>query len=248
MEKYKFIILDDEYPSHLIVKHHLKTHHRYECVHTFFSPAEALFFLQEHDIDLIFLDIEMPEMNGFQFLEALKEDIFVVILTAFEERYALEAHQYYDKDLVFFTNKSQLSYYMPKILARFEKMFDEKKMLNRVTQLFKNEIHTFPKKFKNNEILLSDIIHIKIFGHNAAIKLKNGEEVIQRMTTNELLDILPANLFFQISRNTIINIVYVTSFTKSSVSIDNEHITITSRNRKTTIPAIKMLWDQIHRR
>jgi len=222
MERYKYIIVDDEYPTHLTVQHHFKPYPNYECAGTFLGPQKALIYLQDNDIDLIFLDIKMPEMNGFQFLETLQKNIFVVILTAYQEEYGLEAHQYYDKDLVSFSNKAQFFYYLPKILARFEKMYDEKKVIDRAKQLFKNEIKTFPKMKSDKAILLADIVYVTVIGHNMVLKMKNGEEIIYRMTLLELLDILPTDFFFQIRRNILINIEYVTSFTNSSVCVGGQ--------------------------
>lgn len=239
MERYKYIVVDDEYPSHLAVQHHFSNYPNYDFVANFFYPEEALIFLKENKIDLIFLDIEMPKMNGFQFLEALEKEIFVVILTAYENKHSLEAHKYYDKDLVFFSNKAQFFYYLPKIIARFEKMYAEKAMLQRVNQLSKNEISTFPKKIKNKLILLADITHIIVCGHNIVLKMKNGEEIIHRITLRELLGILPLHIFYQIRRNILINIGHVTSFTDSTVCVDNQHFMISLRNRKEVVLALK---------
>jgi DNA-binding LytR/AlgR family response regulator len=239
MEKYKYIIIDDEYPSHLTVQQHFKSFSRYNCAATFLNPKQAFLFLQTEKVDLIFLDIEMPEMNGFQFLETLEKKIFVVILTAYPERYGVAAHQYYDKDLVFFSNKAQFSYYFPKIRERFEKMYEEKKVLNIVHQLSKNEIHIFPNKINKKTISLEDIIYIKVEGHNIILTMINGKELNYRMALRELLGILPAHIFFQITRNIVINIGYVASFTNSTVCIENQHLIISSRNRKKVIQRLK---------
>jgi DNA-binding LytR/AlgR family response regulator len=239
MERYKYIIIDDEYPLHLTVQHHFNAFPNYKCAATFLNPKQALFFLQTHEIDLIFLDIEMHEMNGFQFLEDLQKKIFVVILTAYPNEYSLEAHNYYDKDLVFFTNKAQLSYYFSKIITRFEMMYTNKKILNRVNQLSTNEITTFPIMMNNAAIPLADILHFKVFGHNIILTMKNEEEIVFRMTLHELIDIIPSNIFFQIRRNIIINIEYVTSFTDTSVCIADQHFIISVRNREKIVSALK---------
>jgi len=246
MENYKYIIVDDDRLAYLPLQYNLKHYSDYECVGIFFNPKEALIYLEKNEIDLIFLDIEMPEMNGFQFLEALQKNIFVVILTAYQEKYSFEAHLHYDKNLVFFSNKAQFSYYLPKIIARFEKMYEEKEVLYRVNLLSKNEIHTFPKMTKNKSILLADIIFIKVFGHNVVLKMKTGEELVYRMSLQELVNILPSNIFFQIRRNIIINIGYVTSFTGTTVCIDKEHVIISVRNRKKMVQALKEQRDFLH--
>ncbi|MDR2972688.1 MAG: LytTR family DNA-binding domain-containing protein [Bacteroidales bacterium] len=245
MEIYKYIIIDDEHQSHQNLRRHIMPYSKYQCVATFKNPQKALLYLQTNEVDLIFLDIRMPEMNGFQFLESLSKNIFVVILTAYVEQYSIEAHQYYDKDLVFFSNKSQFSYYFPKIMTRFENMFKEKAVLNRIKQLSKNEIRIFPKKYKNKTISLEDIVYLEVVGHNMVLKIRNGEEIIFRMTIGELLSFLPTNFFFQIKRNMIINIIYITALTGTTISIENQHLTIPISKRKKIIPQLITLREKL---
>jgi len=239
MKKYKYITIDDDPHSHLAVSYHFKNYNNYTCSAIFYNPEEALKYLQENEIDLIFLDIEMPEMNGFQFLEALKKDIFVVILTAYHEKYSVDAHKFYEENLIFYSNKAQLLYYFPKIIARFEKLYSEKEMLDRVNQLSKNEVHTFPKKAKNQTIPLVNIVAIVVFGHNIVLKMKNKEEYIFRMTFGELKKFLPANLFFQIRRNVIINILHVTAFNDITVCLGEYHFQISVKKHREIISELQ---------
>jgi DNA-binding LytR/AlgR family response regulator len=241
MEKYKYITIDDDLHSHLSVRRHFKNYNNYTCVATFYNPKEALKFLQENEIDLIFLDIEMPEMNGFQFLEALNKNVFVVILTAYQEKHSLNVHNFYDENMFFYSNKAQFLYYFPKMIARFEKLYAERETINRINQLYKNEIHIFPKKVNNKTIPLTDIRIIEIIGHNMVLKMRNKEEHIFRMSFREVKKFLPINLFFQIRRNIIINVIYVTAFNDATVCIDEHHFQISTRKQKETISNLKAI-------
>jgi DNA-binding LytR/AlgR family response regulator len=226
MEKYKYIIIDDEYPSHLAVNHHFKNFSNYSCAAAFYNPEKALEYLQKTEVDLIFLDIEMPEMNGLQFLEALRQNIFVVILTAYPNKYALDAHKFYDANLFFFSNKAQLLYYFPKIIARFEKLYAEREIINRINQLSKNEVYTFPIKVNNKLLSFTDIRIIEVIGHHIVLKMNNKEEYIFRMTFRRLKNFLPPNLFFQIRRSVIINIIYVTALNDTTICLGEDHYII----------------------
>jgi len=243
MKNFKYIVIDDEYPSHLLVQHHFRAYLNYTCIATFFDPKMALSFLREHEIDLIFLDIKMPEMDGFQFLEALEKNIFVVLFTAYPEKYSLNAHDYIDKNLVFFFQKAQFLYYLPRIITRFEKLYEEKEIINKINQLFNNEIYTFPKKINNKPILLADIVFITVIKHNIVLKMKNGEEIIDRLTLCELMSFLPSDIFLQIRRNTIINIISVTAFTDTTICLEDQHFRISTRRQKAVIQTLKK---QIH--
>jgi len=240
MKKFKYIVVDDDFPSHLTVQSHFKSYPRFTCLAAFSDPKKAITFIQEHDVDLIFLDIKMPEMTGFQFLEDLHKPVFTVMLTAYYEEYALSAHPYYmDKKLLFFANKAQLPYYFPKIIAHFEKLFEEKEILDRVHQLSKNEFLTFPKKFKKKSILLADILTITVGGHNSAIKMKNGEEPVFRMTLREMISFLPESSFLHIRRDVIINIMHVTAFTDTTVCVGDRHFQISIRKQNQIIEKLK---------
>jgi len=239
MEKYRYIIVDDDIHAHLKVNSYFKAHNNYTCVEVFYNPEQALIFLKKNEVDLIFLDMEMPEMNGFQFIEALQKNTFVVILTAFSEKHSHEAHKFYDENLIFYTNKAQLVYYFPKIIARFEKLYAEREIINRINQLSKNEIYTFPKKINNQTLLLADIMIFEVVGHNIVLKMKNKKEYIHRMTFRELKSFLPQDLFIQIRRNIIINIMYVTAFNDTTVCLWENHFLISSRNRAQTITFLK---------
>jgi DNA-binding LytR/AlgR family response regulator len=239
MGKYKYIIIDDDLPSHLAVSHHFKNYPKYKCAKVFYNPVEALNYLHKNKIDLIFLDIEMSEMNGFQFLEALQQNIFVVILTAYPDKYSLDAHKFYHENLIYYSNKAQLLYYFPKIIARFEKLFSENEIINRINQLFKNEINTFPYKINNETISLTNIRIIEVVGHNLVLKMNNKEEHIYRMAFSTLKNFLPANLFFRIRRNIIINIMYVTAFSDVTICLDKDHFIVSLKFNKNIITELK---------
>jgi DNA-binding LytR/AlgR family response regulator len=245
MEKFKYIIIDDEPPAHITARHHINANPNYSLIASFYNPQSALDFLQENEVDLIFLDIKMQEMNGFQFLDALTKKIFVVFLTAFPEKFSFDAHRYIDRDLVFFTNKAQFSYYLPKILARFEKMHDERAKLNRLHQLSVNEILTFPKKVNKKYISLQEILFFMIIGHNVVIRMKNGKEEICRMSFKELKSFLPSNDFVQVNRSVIVNTMYLTAFSEVTVCILEQHFRISKRRRNLCVPIFRALKNEL---
>jgi len=226
MERYKYIVIDDDISTHLSVNQNFKSYSNYFCAGIFYNPLDALEYLKKNQIDLIFLDIEMPEMNGFQFLEALQQEIFVVILTAYPDRYSLGAHEFYEGNLVKYANKAQLSYLFPKIIAHFEKKCTEREIVHRIKQLYKNETHIFPKKVNNKSLYYIDIRIIKVVGHHIALKMKSGEEHIFRMSFSKLKTILPESLFFRINRNIIINIMYVTALNDTTICLEEDHFVI----------------------
>ncbi|MGE5107196.1 MAG: LytR/AlgR family response regulator transcription factor [Sphingobacteriales bacterium] len=86
----KVIIIDDEPLARMIVKEYLQKHPELELVQECSDGFEGLKAIQQHQPDLIFLDIQMPKINGFEMLELIDEKPSVIFTTAFDE-YAIKA-------------------------------------------------------------------------------------------------------------------------------------------------------------
>ena len=88
----KVIIIDDEPLARSIVKEYLQKHPQLELVQECNDGLEGLKAIQQHDPDLIFLDIQMPKINGFEMLELIDHPPSVIFTTAFDE-YAIKAFE-----------------------------------------------------------------------------------------------------------------------------------------------------------
>ncbi|MDZ7899665.1 MAG: LytTR family DNA-binding domain-containing protein [Arcicella sp.] len=89
---YRCVIIDDEKVDRKILKSHLKKIPNLELVNSFDSPINALTVLNEASIDILFLDVEMPEMTGIEFLKALKIIPQTILISAHAE-YSLGAFE-----------------------------------------------------------------------------------------------------------------------------------------------------------
>jgi two-component SAPR family response regulator len=88
--KIKCVIIDDEPLAIKVVENHLKEFQNFEVIETFNSPIEALPLLEKENVDVLFLDINMPKMNGLDFVEIINSKTNVIITTAYRE-YAVES-------------------------------------------------------------------------------------------------------------------------------------------------------------
>lgn len=88
--KIKCVIIDDEPLAIKVVENHLKEFQNFEVINTFNSPIDALPLMEKGEIDVLFLDINMPKMNGLDFAEIVNSKTNVVITTAYRE-YAVES-------------------------------------------------------------------------------------------------------------------------------------------------------------
>src|SRR5258706_16250526 len=88
----KVIIIDDEMLARSIVKEYLQTHPELELMQECSDGFEGLKSIQQHQPDLIFLDIQMPKINGFEMLELIEQPPAIIFTTAFDE-YAIKAFE-----------------------------------------------------------------------------------------------------------------------------------------------------------
>ena len=89
----KCLVIDDEPTALEIIKDYVEKVPFLDCAGTFRDPLEALDFIQKTPIDLIFLDINMPDLTGIQFLKSLESQPLVIFTTAYS-KYALESYDY----------------------------------------------------------------------------------------------------------------------------------------------------------
>lgn len=89
--KIKCIIIDDEPLAIKVVENHLKEFKNFEIIETFQNPIEAIPIIEEGNVDVIFLDINMPKTNGLDFGKTINSKTNIVITTAYRE-YAVESY------------------------------------------------------------------------------------------------------------------------------------------------------------
>ncbi|MEM9528256.1 MAG: LytTR family DNA-binding domain-containing protein [Bacteroidota bacterium] len=88
----KYLIIDDEYMAHNIIKGYCDLLPNLELQKNCYDALEALDYLRDHTVDLIFLDLNMPRLKGFDFLKTLAAPPKVIVTTAYQE-YALEGYE-----------------------------------------------------------------------------------------------------------------------------------------------------------
>ena len=89
--KIKCVIIDDEPLAIKVIENHLKEFQNFEVIGTFNNPITPLALLENGEADVLFLDINMPKMNGLDFAKTLNAKTNVVITTAYRE-YAVESY------------------------------------------------------------------------------------------------------------------------------------------------------------
>ncbi len=187
-------------------------------VESFTDPAEALEFLKSSYVDLIFLDINMPEISGIQFINKLTFKPYIIFTTAYSE-YALESYEYEVVDYLL----------KPIELDRFRKAIDK---VDRQLKLHSTESHKkegrilfFKDGYRNIRIETNDILYIKGEGNYLQLVCRDTKAMV-RMTFDELITRLPEKSFLRIHNSYIVNLNKIEIVQDNHISIREEKIPV----------------------
>src|SRR3954471_9697814 len=219
------LIIDDEPPAREILKQHIAGVEALELAGTCSNAVEAVSFLKEHPVDLLFLDIQMPQLLGTNFLRTLKNPPKVIFTTAYR-KFALEG---FELDAVDYLLK-------PISLERFLKSVNKVLQLNLTSTIpvtVSPQIHNEPTYsflyFRTDrkmvKVLLNDILYIE--GLKDYVKIITVSKVIvTKYLLASLEEMLPPDTFVRIHKSFIVSINKIDSFNSDSVEIEKKEIPI----------------------
>jgi len=239
----KCIILDDEATARAIVSHLCEQIEDIEIVGDFSMAIEAMKFLNKNEVDLIFLDIHMPDFNGFDFIETIKNPP-KVILTTSDRNFAIEAFEY---DCI-------VDYLVKPIAAeRFNKAIEKVRnasknqpvspLQNKPPQQTQSEVG---KELYVNidrrliKIEFDSIYLIEAKGDYILIKTEEKNYTVHS-TLKKIEEKLPQTTFLKVHRSYIINIEKIIDIEDNSVLIKRDVIPISRSNRPELMKRLNLL-------
>ena len=210
------IAIDDEPPALKVVENFCGRIENLQLEKTFTMPAEALKHLRKFPVDLLFLDIQMPSINGIDFYKTVKQDTMVIFTTAYSE-YAVEG---FNVSAVDYLLKPFTFARFQQAVAKAEDYYNYKKQGNTETPkyLFIRADYSLLK------IALTDIVYIEGLDDYLKIHLAAGHPVVARMTMKSILEKLPPNDFIRIHRSYIVPFNRIESYRNKLVTIAGQEI------------------------
>lgn len=202
---------------------------RLEICGRFTSAQNALDYLKNNSVDVVFLDVEMPGLTGFDFLDKFQERNFNVVFTTAYSKYALNAIK---SDAVYYLLKPVDIDELEKCICRIEKALQkdsfDTKLEDALNKL--NEIGAGPRKIKlvyDGKIAFfepADIIYFEGSGNYTYVYLNDGSKIILTRQLKQVESDLPEGIFFRIHKSYIINLTKVKAFLKNenTLLIDND--------------------------
>jgi DNA-binding LytR/AlgR family response regulator len=208
------IIIEDERLAQDIIKSHLEKTERFTLLGIFRTAPEAKELLEREEVDLMFLDIQLPGMTGLHFLRSLTNPPLVVFTTSYPE-YALESYEFNVIDYLL----------KPVSYERFSKTVD-KIIDGKIFKTPGTEIKSLPREHifirsdgKFHRISFSDILYIE--GMKDYLKIHTPEHVIiTHQTMAEMENIVPPDRFLRIHKSYIVAVSRIKAIFGNSVDME----------------------------
>ena len=243
----KSVLIDDE--SHCLdtLSWQLETYcPSVEVVGTFSNPVEGLKYLMYHEVDLVFLDIEMPMLNGFELLNALPKKDFALIFTTAYDEFAIKAIKHRALDyLLKPIDRSELQASVG-TAAR-----NKRELENKLAALMKDmSANNMPKvsiPTQNGVILVqsAEIVRCESDSNYTHVHLTNGKRMTISKTLKEVEEHLSDDTFFRVHQSHLVNFSHVKKYVKGATGHllldDDTTIPVSRRKRSELLARIELV-------
>ena len=195
----------------------------------FNGAKKAKEFMVVHQVDLIFLDIQMPGINGLEFAESISEKTLIIFTTAYSQyalkSYEVDAIDYLVKPII----KKRLEKSIKKAFLYHELLSnkDEKSTL----ESLETDYMLVKSDRKFHKILFKDIIYVEGLKDYVVLYV-NDSKIITAMNLKTISQYLPENIFIRVSKSYLVNSSYIESFDNHTIYIKTTEIPIGEVFRK----------------
>lgn len=236
----KCIIIDDEATARAIIEQLCSNVPSLNILEQFSNAMQAIKYLNQNEIDLIFLDIHMPDFTGFDFIETLKSPP-KIILTTSDSNFAIQAFEY---DCI-------VDYLVKPILSeRFQKAIQKAEITATIAKSLSPSSENIESASVNDlyvnidrrliKIDIPSIYLIEAKGDYIQVKTENQNYTVHS-TLKKIEDKLPKDLFLKIHRSFIINVDKIIDIEDNSVLIKKDVIPVSRSNRPELMRRLNLL-------
>lgn len=215
MAKISVLIVDDEPLAHDIILEHMKHIPELTLAKQCYSAKEAEMYLTNNKVDILLLDINMPEMTGLEFLKALSSQPATIITSAYRQ-YAIEG---FDLNVVDYLLK-------PFGLNRFRQAVNKALFMVGAKAPLANMKEQFFIKVDHKQVAikLSELLYLEAYGNYVKVRTKQSEYLTASTLTtlaNKLFQM--GGPFFRVHKSFVINTDLVTAFCTNEIELENNY-------------------------
>ncbi|GEC72947.1 two component transcriptional regulator, LytTR family [Flavobacterium flevense] len=238
----KCVIIDDEPLAVELIKEFVSKVESLELIRTFNNAIDAITVINNSNIDLIFLDIEMPHFSGIDFLNAIDKKPIVIFTTAYSN-YAVEG---FDLGAVDYLVKPIPFHRFLKSVMRAQQLFNSQNLTSTVLtpKVAAPEIEPdfmfVRSEYENVKINFSDILFIEGLKDYVKIYTTDNKFTLTLISLIKLENLLSTKGFARIHRSYIINIKYVKSIQKNKVLLADKRIPISESYKNSFFERINL--------
>ncbi|HJP63096.1 MAG TPA: LytTR family DNA-binding domain-containing protein [Mucilaginibacter sp.] len=213
------VIIDDEPIARKLLQEYIEETDFLKLVGTAENPLKAVGLLNAQDVDLIYLDINMPKMSGMEFLRSTSNLPMVIMTTAYEQ-YALEG---FEMAVIDYLVKP---FSLERFLKASQKALEYKSLKEKKSGDDTDNNYIFVKSDgKLERVVLDDLIYVQAMSNYVILKTTKAKLIIY-LTVKGLLESLPPEKFIQVHKSYIMNINMINSINGNTIYIGNEQVPI----------------------
>ncbi|MEK6152441.1 LytTR family DNA-binding domain-containing protein [Flavobacteriaceae bacterium 3-367] len=207
MEKYKCLIVEDEVLAQNLLKNYLSKIQDIELVGTCQTAMEALSFIKNEPIDILLLDIQMPDLTGIELLRAIQRPPLTILITAYSE-FALEGYELNVVDYLLKPVKFDRFFMaIAKVLELLNQKSDKKATPIQNTDSAPDYIFV-KSDYKAIKVKFEEILYIEGMQKYVKFKCKNAQ-IVTLLSLSKLEKILPEKHFLRIQKSFIANLNHI---------------------------------------
>ena len=219
------IAIDDEPLALRQIKSYIDRAEQLELVAACRSAKEALKVLEQNRVDLIFVDINMPDMNGLELVRSLTSTHYIVFTTAHPEfaieGFKLNAIDYLLKPFTFeeFMKASQKAISLVDLVERCHAA--ESAIAQNEAESSDKEYLSVKADYKTQLVKISDIVYLESAGEYVRLHIEGSSTITTLFRLKNMETSLPQDNFLRVHRSYIVNLRRISSYTKGRIFLDN---------------------------
>ena len=213
----QYIIVDDEVAAHTIIEDYASNLKDLSLQKHCYNAFEAIDFLDKNEVDLIFLDINMPKLTGFEMLRTRKNPPKVIVTTAYKE-FALEG---YELNVIDYLLKP---FGFQRFMEAIEKVKDAISKEKNSPDLSEQRIFLKDNK-KHHQVKLSEILYVEACGNYIKVYVEN-QLFMNHQTLTSFEKSLPENQFLKVHKSFIVAIDKIETIEGNQICIGSHKIPI----------------------
>lgn len=212
---YRCLVIDDEPLALNILADYIRQTDGLQLVDVTTSPLQGLQRVQAGEADLVFLDIQMPEINGIEFMKKADVNCKIIVTTAFPE-FALEGYEYNVADYLL----------KPISFERFTKAIKKLPVLTTDKPLIPSDYLFVKSEYKLLRIDFSSILYLESLRDYVAIHITDGTKILTLQSLTSFMQELPGHLFVRIHKSYIVALNKINFIEKNKVVINKIHLPV----------------------